>query len=962
MSDMSYPTKEKSQFMNVQGGEKKVMKKILSVALSTAMAFSMFASVAFGETAKATPQQAFDALAAKGILNGYPDGQAHLEKDLTRAEFAKIVTKLFGLTEVTGKLSYKDKGYTATNWAVPYIEAVTAANLMQGQDTVKGIFNYNGKVTVEEVAAVLFRALKLETPTTTDNSASAWAKGYAQAVINAGLVAQTTNFKANATRSLVVETAYAVDQLSVKPTLTVATAVATNPTTVVVTFSDKTTQTVTLTTALVQGVETTISFKHLEKDYTAKVTLEAPKVLSVEAINGKQVVVKFNRAIDADTLIAADGTLIDTAVEIKELSGAKVVTETIARVTLNADSTEATITAANTEVFSGQYGFTLNKVVKTTAAEEVPAFTTLLNVNDTVAPAFVSATSAAKATTTKVVVKFSEPVLQAGAIVYVDGAPATVVQSTYASSELVLTTGTTLTSGKEYDISLLNVKDFAGNAITPNPFKTKFTVVSDVAGPVIQSLVVDGEKNIKITFDKVVDTATLANNARLLNPANGSLVTSYNFVSSSNGGKTVLLQPATPANISFGSTSNTYTGNFVVGTGVLDTLGNALNAAFTQAVTFTKDVTAPVVSTVVYKSTGVVVTFSENVTKSGAVAGITLVNDSTGSIVAGVADYDATGAEVTIPYSLAAGSYTLRLPAGLVKDKADSPNSSAASLHTFSASATSTTDTSAPKFNVTGDPAVAVVTDLPTTIGAEQTVSFVVYDESGIDFGTVLEATNYTLDNKALPANSYVTTRLTTDTAATETLASKRTVTVHIPGSGLTETKNYTLVISNIKDKAGNTALPQVSAAFKLFEGVKPVFNSAAISAGDNTTLVLGFSEAVRNVDVTDFTFTINNKDASTAANTITEITSGTDKGKYYVSFKTIVTDGKLYIDVTGADDIYVADTTTANGTAGTLNLNTTGVYQISAKIKDASTTNIIDFADTTTGNAVVTGTSIDVR
>lgn len=56
------------------------MKKILSVALSTAMAFSMFASVAFGETAKVTPQQAFDALAAKGILNGYPDGQAHLEK------------------------------------------------------------------------------------------------------------------------------------------------------------------------------------------------------------------------------------------------------------------------------------------------------------------------------------------------------------------------------------------------------------------------------------------------------------------------------------------------------------------------------------------------------------------------------------------------------------------------------------------------------------------------------------------------------------------------------------------------------------------------------------------------------------------------------------------------------------------------------------------------------------------
>lgn len=316
------------------------MKKILSVALSTAMAFSMFASVAFGETAKATPQQAFDALAAKGILNGYPDGQAHLEKDLTRAEFAKIVTKLFGLTEVSGKLSYKDKGYTATNWAVPYIEAVTAANLMQGKDTVKGLFDYNGKVTVEEVAAVLFRALKLEQPTTTDNSASVWAKGYAQAVINAGLVAQTTNFKANATRSLVVETAYAVDQLSVKPTLTVASAEAVSPTKVVVTFSDKTTANVELTTALVAGVETTINFKHLEKDYTAKVTLQAPKVVSVTAPNAKQLVVKFNRAVDTDTVVE-DGKLIKDVVQVTALSGAPAVTTNGAEVSWAADGTEA---------------------------------------------------------------------------------------------------------------------------------------------------------------------------------------------------------------------------------------------------------------------------------------------------------------------------------------------------------------------------------------------------------------------------------------------------------------------------------------------------------------------------------------------------------------------------------------------------------------------------------------------
>lgn len=427
--------------MNVQGGEKKVMKKILSVALSTAMAFSMFASVAFGDAAT-TPQQKFDALAAKGILNGYPDGQAHLEKDLTRAEFAKIVTKLFDLTEVTNKLSYKDKGYNAKNWAVPYIEAVTAANLMQGKDTVKGIFDYNGKVTVEEVAAVLFRALKLETPATTDNTASAWAKGYAQAVINAGLIAKDTNFKANASRSLVVETAYAVDQLKAAPT--VASAEAVSPTKVVVTFSDKTTTTVELTTALVAGVETTINFKHNDHDYTTKVTLQAPKVVSVEAPNAKQLVVKFNRAVDGDT-VAEDGKLIKDVVQVTALSGAPAVTATGAEVTLNADSTEATITVPGLEYLKGQYTVVVNDAVKTTAGEKIAAYTTILTVADTTAPTVATVNAVAKTTTNKVYVKFSEPVKPAGIIAYVNGVAATVQRDTYDT--FVITTTGNLNSG-----------------------------------------------------------------------------------------------------------------------------------------------------------------------------------------------------------------------------------------------------------------------------------------------------------------------------------------------------------------------------------------------------------------------------------------------------------------------------------------------------------------------------------
>lgn len=90
------------------------MKKILSVALSTAMAFSMFASVAFGDDALNT-QQKFDVLKEKGIFTGYPDGTAGLDKEMTRAEFAKVLVGIMGLEPIEGKASFKDKTTKLTN-------------------------------------------------------------------------------------------------------------------------------------------------------------------------------------------------------------------------------------------------------------------------------------------------------------------------------------------------------------------------------------------------------------------------------------------------------------------------------------------------------------------------------------------------------------------------------------------------------------------------------------------------------------------------------------------------------------------------------------------------------------------------------------------------------------------------------------------------------------------------------
>ncbi|WP_449599073.1 hypothetical protein [Paenibacillus sp. Marseille-Q9583] len=911
------------------------MKKILSVALSTAMAFSMFASVAFGDAA-ATPQQKFDALAAKGILNGYPDGQAHLEKDLTRAEFAKIVTKLFDLTEVTNKLSYKDKGYNAKNWAVPYIEAVTAANLMQGKDTVKGIFDYNGKVTVEEVAAVLFRALKLETPATSDNTASAWAKGYAQAVINAGLIAKDTNFKANASRSLVVETAYAVDQLKAAPT--VASADAVSPTKVVVTFSDKTTTTVELTTALVAGVETTINFKHNNHDYTTKVTLAAPKVVSATAPNAKQVVVKFNRAIDTDTL-AEGGKVLDGTVKVTKV-GSKDDEVANAVVTFAADNTEATITLPGVKGLKGNYTVVVNDAVKTTAGEAIPAFTTLLTVADTVAPTVASVTSTAKATTKDVYVTFSEPVKTTGIVAYVNGSAAavTVQNDTYTEFKL---SGVTLDSGKTYDVSLLNVTDYAGNVANPNPIKTTVTVVSDVAAPVIKSVTAVSDKFVEVEFDKNVDRASLVGNVRLLNSVGESQGT-FSVVTTANGKKFTLQSPLT----SFPSTG-TFTGSVVFGATVKDTLGNTLGTASSQAVTFTKDTVAPTVTGITYSTStsvkGLKLTFSEDVVNTG-VGSVVLINNKTGQSTAIANTTSGSGKTHTLTaVNVDAGEYTVRLPEGLFKDKSFSGNKLAATVLTVTIGSAATDGDAPVLFNnqiVINDSAKAAVTD---TVYGDATVTVDLKDASGLNVASVLDVNSYTLDDKALPAGTYVTIQTLTDAGVVTTSSTSpkyARATIHIPSSSITETKSdYKFVVNGVTDVSGN-AIEAVSKKGKLTSRTSPLFTSAVVSSGNSYELILGFSKEVVDLDKQDLEFYINN-DASASnvinqANyTVKPILNGSDKGKWSVTFSKKAIDasatGDLDLNSNDVNRIIVKIAKTANATDVDGN-KITGETEISAK------------------------------
>ncbi|MBM6998339.1 S-layer homology domain-containing protein [Paenibacillus sp. DXFW5] len=297
MSNTSYSFKENSHVIVNQGGEKKVMKKILSVALSTAMAFSMFASVAFGADAKLTPEQQFNTLKEAGIVSGFPDGLSHLEKTLTRAELAKIIVNSMSLEPVDAT-SYNDKNY-ANHWGRTYIEAATQAGILNGKDAAKKLFDPNGAVTVQELAKVLVTALKLEVPADANNTASAWAKGYVAAAVEKGFLPEGINYQAQATRSQAVVAAYAIYETT--QATKVKSYKVVDSKNIEFTLSNDEVVKVTLEKELEPNKETEVTFKtaageEIKTTVTWEVTA-ATKVEKVTADNLKEVVVAFDGSV-----------------------------------------------------------------------------------------------------------------------------------------------------------------------------------------------------------------------------------------------------------------------------------------------------------------------------------------------------------------------------------------------------------------------------------------------------------------------------------------------------------------------------------------------------------------------------------------------------------------------------------------------------------------------------------------
>lgn len=831
MSNMSEcePTTDKKNTFTLQGGEQKGMKKIVSLALSTAMALSMFASVTSAATL--TTQEKYDALVTQGIFTGYPDGNAYLDKDMTRAEFAKVVALLTGLdTSATGTNSYQDQNY-ANAWYKPYVEAVTKAGYMQGTTTgAKKLFNPNGKVTVQEMAATLVRAAKLEVPTTgINNSASAWAKGEVQAAINAGLInGSTTNFTAAATRALLVDTAYSYQTAIVKPAVT-SYEVTDNGATVVFTLANGEKVTVKPTTALQPNVATTVTFTYDGKEYSESVTwtvTSATAATGAAATNLKEVDVTFNGEVNA--LTAEDSSkysipsLPSDAIESAELlEGGNVV-----RLTLKSGVK-----------FVNQNDYTVTVTGVTGGTTTLPTASLTFRPLDNVLPTVQSVTGLG---TKAIKVTFSEPVDVVNSNNFQVNGAAYVGAVTKAGNdrEVILRPYTAFPVGT-HTLTTSLVTDYAG--LKSLSASNEFTVAVDTEGPTVTEIQATLEKAV-VTFNEDIDPNTVAR-------------TDFYWVSGTTNhyADSVKQISGTKFELTFG-TANTADRLPAAATtlfidSVSDYSGNA-NTVKQFTVNATVDQTRPVVTDVKFNANGtnqdtLAVKFSKKV-RQPAVGSFVVTNSSGKVQPVESISLDAAGTTATVNFvtpNLDSGSYTLNVSG--VRDNTLLENVIEPYKTTFSVG-----DTTRPK--VSGD----VYGVNPVNGNSTITVSF----NEAMDPTTLSDANNYllTLANNGgqvrLPSTSNI--RIANDYKSVvitlpSTLNNQPVRVGNLGQANTTYVTNISLI--GLEDAGDNLiegagiALPIEITASALITGVKQT---------NETTIEVTFNQAIENASANAFTVT----------------------------------------------------------------------------------------------------------
>jgi hypothetical protein len=564
--------------------------------------------------------------------------------------------------------------------------------------------------------------------------------------------------------------------------------------------------------------------------YEAKLT---PAVVSVSAINAAQLQVKFNKAVDKNTVVDTDGTLKNGVLTVTKVSGTGTVTVNDSSLaTLSEDGKTLTVTAATGAFNNINFVVTTTEdTIKTTDGKYVPKYTSnVLVSNDTTAPIV---TNVEKRTASTVRVYFSEPLLNEGSwtFKFADGTAAnvTVDASNRAKGYVDLTIDAGIQAGKEITATVIGAKDYAGNLVNPNPFTVNFSKGQlDGVKPTVSSLTTNGLTTFEVKFSEEVQGFTAADIsidgvARTADDGNGVATGTEAIVTQDTTDKTKYT--VTVAQQSAGLHTIAIAANAVTD------LSGEQNETYSKVVEFKADTTAPkLVSSQVKKDENgyeyLHLTFDEAVTK-GALNALTAtrvkdyitttdtINLSTATAVpnTGNKEYKVKLADVTFAgAALEAGAtYTVTLTGGF-------SDSSSNALETTKVSFVRGTD------SLTVAQSVSSVTKVANK-PSEVKVTFA----QPVDGATATNVANYNISGVVIEKAEIRAGELNvvylTLKEGSNTLSGERNVT-----------------INGVKTKDGVAMTTAYTGTVSLDENVAPTFTAALTSAD---TITLKFSEGV---------------------------------------------------------------------------------------------------------------------
>ena len=176
------------------------LKKLITALLAFVMILTCVGVGAFAaDFSDITDQRVAEAvskLVAHGIITGYEDGTFRPDNQITRAEFAAIVTRMMGVENnlPTDSLTgFSDLDSDASRaWARPYVKAAVDLNIINGFED--GTFRAGEPVTYEQAVKMLVCAVGYEVVARSEyNKAFAsnpnitWSQGYINAANKHGI-------------------------------------------------------------------------------------------------------------------------------------------------------------------------------------------------------------------------------------------------------------------------------------------------------------------------------------------------------------------------------------------------------------------------------------------------------------------------------------------------------------------------------------------------------------------------------------------------------------------------------------------------------------------------------------------------------------------------------------------------------------------------------------------------------